>query len=403
MRGCGDRASACERALVAGAPRADVVAASFQRLAVVAEQRLVRQRAHGRIAGAAALSSVPVSADAAHTTHALPAQSGLASFAAAATSSERSFSRSAAQSAPVGAVCLPVAADAQRPAFALQMPRSRASCTPLSPGRYKLQLSVGQEVHDELEQLRDLLRHRVPDGGLASIVALAVDGLLDKTEQRFARTGVRNRPPRARSAPPDKPRAQPPTAGKRVENSDGAENHVHHAVFSENHVDRLSTADRRVTPLSAADGPVDGLSAAGERLGPLSASDRRVDAVGASQGLRARGPRSLSRYVPRAVRREVYARDGGQCTFVSSDCQRCAARDCSRSIITTHPTRSEARQPSKICVSCAVLTMRCTPSAISVEASCFASCGMCVRSVPRLHPTVRPRNRRTRWIEPLQA
>jgi len=35
----------------------------------------------------------------------------------------------------------------------------------------------------------------------------------------------------------------------------------------------------------------------------------------------------MSRYVPRSVLREVYARDGGQCTFVSADGWRCAARD----------------------------------------------------------------------------
>jgi 5-methylcytosine-specific restriction endonuclease McrA len=33
-----------------------------------------------------------------------------------------------------------------------------------------------------------------------------------------------------------------------------------------------------------------------------------------------------SRYIPRGVLREVYARDLGQCTFVSADGRRCAAR-----------------------------------------------------------------------------
>ena len=33
-----------------------------------------------------------------------------------------------------------------------------------------------------------------------------------------------------------------------------------------------------------------------------------------------------SRYIPRKVLREVYARDGGQCTFVSRDGRRCTAR-----------------------------------------------------------------------------
>ena len=33
-----------------------------------------------------------------------------------------------------------------------------------------------------------------------------------------------------------------------------------------------------------------------------------------------------SRYIPRAVLREVYVRDSGQCTFVSAEGRRCSAR-----------------------------------------------------------------------------
>jgi len=36
--------------------------------------------------------------------------------------------------------------------------------------------------------------------------------------------------------------------------------------------------------------------------------------------------KAKSRYIPRNVVREVYARDDGQCTFVSSDGHRCSAR-----------------------------------------------------------------------------
>src|SRR5262249_24044787 len=36
---------------------------------------------------------------------------------------------------------------------------------------------------------------------------------------------------------------------------------------------------------------------------------------------------SRSRYIPAAVRRAVYARDGGRCRYVDSQGRRCAARD----------------------------------------------------------------------------
>jgi 5-methylcytosine-specific restriction endonuclease McrA len=112
---------------------------------------------------------------------------------------------------------------------------------PLSPSRYKVEFTAGQALHDKLQQLRDLLRHRVPDGDLAAIVELAVDQLVDKTmKQRFAQTQA-----------PKKPRA----------------------------IQR-----------------------------------------------RARSRRRSSRYIPRAVVREVYERDGGRCTFVSADGKRCSER-----------------------------------------------------------------------------
>ena len=130
------------------------------------------------------------------------------------------------------------AVSASRAAFALEAPRARASSTPLRPGRYKLELTAGQALHDKLEQLKNLMRHQVPDGDLAIIVERAVDLLLDKTvKQRFAQTRA-----------PRKPRV----------------------------IKRSRKAN--------------------------------------------------SRYIPRAVVREVYRRDSGQCTFVSPEGKRCCER-----------------------------------------------------------------------------
>ena len=139
-------------------------------------------------------------------------------------------------------IAAPAAHTAQAP-FALEVQRPAASSTtPLSPGRYKLQLTAGQALHDKLEQLKDLLRHRVPDGDLATIVELAVDLLVDKTlKQRLAH-----------SQTPKKARAI-----------------------------KLGLQHRR---------------------------------------------KFNSRYLPRAVVREVHQRDAGQCTFVSADGKRCSER-----------------------------------------------------------------------------
>jgi hypothetical protein len=136
--------------------------------------------------------------------------------------------------------------EALRP-FTLESPRQRSSSKPLSPGRYKVEFTAGQALHDKLEQLQALLRHQVPDGELAIIVERALDMLLDHTlKRRFART---------------KPKAKT----------------------------RASTKQRAVTRDATRQKP-------------------------------------NSRYIPRAVVRAVHQRDGGQCTFVSSDGRRCAER-----------------------------------------------------------------------------
>jgi len=273
-------------------------------------------------------SSSPAPESAApHETSALHALSGLALRAAAAISADPSPS-------PSSAASLPFAADRHKAAFALQSPRSQASCAPLSPGRYKLQLSVEQGLHDKLEQLQQLLRHRVPDGNLATIVELAVDLLLDKTlKKRFGQGAAAKTSPRARSAASDDkrsdssrteepslaekpvglPQAQRPCAGARELTAEDHPPHSHPAPL----VQLVPGPEQHADPLRAADTRVD----------PVSAADTRVDPAGAPPAPRAREPRSMSRYIPRSVRREVYARDGGQCTFVSADGRRCAARD----------------------------------------------------------------------------
>ncbi|HKP57635.1 MAG TPA: hypothetical protein VJV78_12980 [Polyangiales bacterium] len=108
--------------------------------------------------------------------------------------------------------------------------------TPLSPGRYKVQFTATQTLHDKLQQLQDLMRHRIPDGELSMIIERAADLLIEQEmKQRFAQT-------------------------------------------------------------------------------------KKTSASVARPG------KAWSRHVPRAVRRAVYARDAGQCTFVSLDGRRCGSR-----------------------------------------------------------------------------
>lgn len=57
---------------------------------------------------------------------------------------------------------------------------------PLSPRRYKLQVTIGQETRDKLDEVQALLSHQIPDGDLAEILDRALDALLAETKKRKA-------------------------------------------------------------------------------------------------------------------------------------------------------------------------------------------------------------------------
>ena len=161
--------------------------------------------------------------------------------------------------------------------FALQSPRARASTTALSPGRFKLELTLGQDAHDKLEQLRELLRHQNPSGDLTSIVERALSELLEREmKRRFAQTST----PKQRVAR-EQVRSKPRRSRRK------------RAALVPGYI-------------------------------PAQALGSRPDAGGKSkrQGMaRASRATSLGRCL-----REVHARDAGQCTFVSPDGRRCTAR-----------------------------------------------------------------------------
>ena len=60
---------------------------------------------------------------------------------------------------------------------------------PLAPARYKIQFTAGDEVRDDLERLRALLRSEIPDGDVGAIVGKAVRELRHRLEaRRFGQT-----------------------------------------------------------------------------------------------------------------------------------------------------------------------------------------------------------------------
>jgi hypothetical protein len=115
-------------------------------------------------------------------------------------------------------------------------PATRARTEPLGGERYCVRFTAGPEMHGQLQELRALMRHQVPDGDLGKILARAVAVLLEQVRKRKFGECAAPGPPKPSSGPP-------------------------------------------------------------------------------------------SRQIPAAIRRTVWSRDGGRCTFASSAGRRCEARE----------------------------------------------------------------------------
>src|SRR6187399_777737 len=74
----------------------------------------------------------------------------------------------------------------------MPVPRRSPDPAPLSPGRYKLQLTLGENARNKLKQLQDLLAHQIPNGDPAAIVERALDALLTQVHKR--KTGITAKP-----------------------------------------------------------------------------------------------------------------------------------------------------------------------------------------------------------------
>jgi 5-methylcytosine-specific restriction endonuclease McrA len=131
-----------------------------------------------------------------------------------------------------------------------------------APERFLFQVTIGKGTRDKLRHAQALLSHAVPSGDVAQVLDRALDALIVELEKRKLGAGTRLRP----------------------------------------------------------------------RLGPATPSGRRLHtppvgerSVVTSMVARSR-PTTRNRYVPAQVRRAVWERDEGQCTFVGTAGHRCESR-----------------------------------------------------------------------------
>ncbi|MEM6732191.1 MAG: hypothetical protein AAF658_11590, partial [Myxococcota bacterium] len=153
------------------------------------------------------------------------------------------------------------------PAFERHRPSDVSRCTALSESRYRLQVTLPEHTRAKLDAARELLRHQVPDGDLASVLDHALDALIEaRMKRKFAKT---TRPRRERAP-----------------------------------------AQRHSPASSAAESPIASYSSRSDDSKPPSAQSSPH-------------PRSRSRHIPNAIKRAVVQRDGMRCSFVDEEGCRC--------------------------------------------------------------------------------
>src|SRR6188768_1662032 len=162
--------------------------------------------------------------------------------------------------------------------------REKVRLDPLSVNRYGLHFTIDTEALEELEKVRALARHRIPGGELSELFKLAMRTLrLQLEKQRFSV----HKKERARSA-----RATPTPSQATSEPSPP--------------LNDLAEANAAVPLPVQAD------------IGPDPTPEASLETRVASPPPAEAKP-NIARRPSAEVAREVYARDGGQCTFVAQD------------------------------------------------------------------------------------
>ena len=241
----------------------------------------------------------------------------------------------------------------------LAPPHVRPRLEPLSATRYRVELTVSSETRATLERVRDLMRHRNPTGDLEKIFEASLDLLRTKLEkERLGRTHRSN--VKARSARTDEDGApsghrNDPTSGRQSDapsaertgapsarQSDATSTHRSDATSAQwTGATSAQRGGTSRTDQNGHPGDSDPREESDRPLGhaepePFVAAQRKAQKQvptarsamkepGAQKPAPSKKPARRG-HVSRAVRREVWARDGEQCTYVDAEGNRCPAR-----------------------------------------------------------------------------
>jgi hypothetical protein len=161
----------------------------------------------------------------------------------------------------------------------------------LSADRFGVHFTADAELRDLIERARALASHRLPKGALAGLMKLALTAFVQQEERRRFALGSKPRKPAVAGFGP-----REAAIGSKLESS------TEQAGLA------CSTAGEDGARTPAPPGGVWAKSKQPRTLAGCSRMGKR------------------GRYIAAAVRREVYLRDHGRCSFVSADGRRCDAR-----------------------------------------------------------------------------
>jgi len=171
----------------------------------------------------------------------------------------------------------------QSPRHAVDDNKPRRKIKPLSARRFGVSFTATAELVGKLERAQALLSHTLPNGDIATVIERALTLLIEDTEKRRFGGSAR----RAR---------RPVGANKRAREQDN------------------EAAEEPLVSEPAGEGVTESAASS------CSAKDDARTCGGAKAN---DSMASRSRYVPAAVRREVYECAGGRCTYVAPDGRRC--------------------------------------------------------------------------------
>ncbi len=108
---------------------------------------------------------------------------------------------------------------------------SRPVVQPLSPERYRVQFTMGQESHDVLRRLQTLLRREIPDGDAGAILERALRVLHERVEAaRFGKGAKRERTSGVPVSAAAKPQDTEPYANRIRPGADASSRYIPRAV-----------------------------------------------------------------------------------------------------------------------------------------------------------------------------